>query len=311
MHFPFLASYRALAGDNSKLSSQIRMAIRDERQSDPTPPPLIDALNPSLTLYGVLIGIAALMIVVAFVVAPPDWPGLFLNLATEILGAVVLLIVVDRRIRGSDLRLLQGVTQRTRMKLMYFLNPDIRPVARYIEILNARLEKIHPVPFFRRSFMDELQQHYDKGFILRGAPGMGKSVILQDIALYFAKIVLAEPTKNRVPIFLPLRQWVHGLLIEQLFDTVASYSPVPHRTLHKLLTQGRVAIILDGLDEMPERSRVAPELQRLRHQFPTLIIIVSTRPRVECQIEGLETIEIPPLTKQEQEEWFADVRLKQ
>jgi hypothetical protein len=286
------------------------MPIRDERQTDPTPPPVIDALNPSLTLYGVLIGLAALMIVAAFVVAPPDWPGLFLNLATEILGAVILLIVVDRRIRSSDIRLLQGVTQRARMKFVYFLNPNIRPVARYVEILNARLEKIHPVPYFRRSFMDELQHHIDKGFVLRGAAGMGKSVILQDIALNLAKIVLAEPTKNRVPIFLPLRHWAHGSLIDQLFDTVSSYSPVPHRTIQKLLREGRAAIILDGLDEMPERRRVAPEIHRLRSQYPNLVIILSTRTHVECEIEGLQAIEIPPLTKQEQEEWLADVRPK-
>src|SRR5262249_36096882 len=78
-----------------------------KRQPDPEPRgdlPIIP--EPSLSLYFVLCFVSFILVVVAFS-AKQDWPGLAINLASGIVTAVIILIVVDRRLRANELRAIE------------------------------------------------------------------------------------------------------------------------------------------------------------------------------------------------------------
>lgn len=60
-------------------------------------------LPPSLWMYSVLLLIAVILVCLAFR-EKADWPGLFVNLASGIIGAVIVLVFVEQRLRASEVR---------------------------------------------------------------------------------------------------------------------------------------------------------------------------------------------------------------
>jgi hypothetical protein len=280
------------------------MSFPDERQPDPTPPSVIEAANPSLLLYGILFGVAVLMIVFAFWAAPPDWPGLFLNLATEVIGAIILLIVVDRRIRQSDLRVIQGLSMRAQNRFWVMFALETSFVTRYSAIFNARLEAVRPHPFYRRVSLDRIEEKHSKGFLLAAHAGMGKTATLQDIALRLARTVIATPRRAPVPVLIPMHRWIPGDMVDSITEVLKSYARVSRRTVQKLIASERIVLLADGVDESPNHDQFKTELERFRQRFPRIKVIVATRPYLGLSIEGLPTVSIEPLTAQETEEFM-------
>jgi hypothetical protein len=280
------------------------MSLPEQRQSDPNPPGVIEAANPSLLLYAVLLGLAALMIVIAFCTAPPDWPALFLNLSTEVIGAVILLIIVDRRIRQSDLRLIQGLSVRAQNRFWVLFAPDTAFVARYSAIFNAQLDVVRPHPFFRRVSLDRIEERHSAGFVLAADAGIGKTATLQDIAVRLARTAITTPRSAPVPVLLPMHRWIPNDLVDSIAETLNSYSTVSKRTVHRLIELGRIVVLADGVDESPNHKEFKAELDRFRNRFPKIQVIVSTRPYLGFSIDGLPVISIDPLTRQETEDFI-------
>jgi GTPase SAR1 family protein len=96
--------------------------------------------------------------------------------------------------------------------------------------------------------------------LLVGEPGSGKTVLLYKIAEHLEQ----QHRKNAsapLPIVLNLSAWqqgssVHSWMIDQLCDRVNGLGFPDPDLASDLIRSGRIAVLLDGLDEVPEAHRL-------------------------------------------------------
>ena len=289
------------------------------KQPDPQPPVAKPPQAPSILLYFVLTVIAIALITVAFKLNEPDWPGLLLGLATNFIAAVVLLVIIDRRLRKSELLAIREYAAAAPVKIAAFFSKDISIAITYSQTLRRELLLIRPNPYIERRHpsLKDLLDSSSKGFILSGAPGMGKSVLIQALATKLSEKVIRRPTKELIPIILPLREWKINLhlndrgLAEQLWRKMADYTPVSRNRFNRWLDRKRLLIILDGLDEIgTDLSTAIREIEDFRNLYVDTSIIISTRPTgIDLSASNLPKIEIPRLTEEEIKE-LADLFFK-
>src|SRR5437868_12625018 len=88
----------------------------------PISPPSLPAAPPSFSLYATLLLLAAIMITAAVVFGRADWAGLFVSLATNLIAAVIILLVIERRLRPSDAAALAALARiaRGQVSLLFF-----------------------------------------------------------------------------------------------------------------------------------------------------------------------------------------------
>jgi hypothetical protein len=175
------------------------------KQPDPQPSIALGEQAPSLSLYVVLLVVASALVFLAFSIQQADWPGLLVNLATEIIGAVVILLLVDRRLRSSELKAIRESVESSSVRFTSLFSPAIRNVLVYAKALDIELKSIRPKPYFERPLLESLLARHPNGFLLYGHPASGKSTLLQSIALRQVENVLRRPQSEKIPIFCPVR----------------------------------------------------------------------------------------------------------
>ena len=117
--------------------------ISVEPQPEPSPPPATAAASPSLWLYFILLLVAAGLTWLAFAIqGHADWPGLLVNLAAGLVGSVVILVLIDRRLRASELEALRRLPTRTAGRLSWLVFPTKRASSRYVQRLLIALEPL-------------------------------------------------------------------------------------------------------------------------------------------------------------------------
>src|SRR5258708_28563990 len=114
-----------------------------DRQPDPEPPSITPIAAPSLSLYFTLVAASIVLIVIAFGIAKPDWPGLLINLASGLIGAVIILIFVDQRLRASEIQTIQDYATTTSVRLASMFSSDVRTTISYASVFSLPLCKIH------------------------------------------------------------------------------------------------------------------------------------------------------------------------
>jgi NACHT domain len=252
-----------------------------ERQPDPQPPS-VPATAPSLSLYFMLVIISITMIAIAFSIDKPDWPGLLVNLASGLIGAVIILVIVDRRLRASEIQTIQDYATTSSVRFISIFSGEVRATILYATVLSRELYNIRPQPYLVRPSVEGLLDEYSQGFILYGEPGSGKSTLVQAIATRQAEEALRRPKKEQIPIFFRVAQWTEGNLSQQLWGEVSRFSRVPRRIFDGWLAKGRALIILDGIDEwtfeQPEEM-VFREIVAFKALYPETALIVTSRDR--------------------------------
>ena len=282
-------------------------SLRWHKQPDPEPPVAIQA--PSLSLYLTLVIVASVLITVAFNIREPNWASLIINIATEIIGAVIILILVDRRLRSSELRAIREYAESSSVRLASLFSPEIRETVLYAKALNLELRRIRPKPYFERSALEGLLDKYPQGFLLYGDPGCGKSTLLQSIALRQCERVIRKPKGERIPILFPVRHWTDGNVTDQLWKRASAYSKLGRKRFYRWLSSGKLVVFFYGLDESPQRRFTFEELHMPRTAYPNTPVIVSCRSYYLTQINeslNLPAIEMPSFS---QEETAAFIRL--
>lgn len=123
--------------------------------------------------------------------------------------------------------------------------------------------------------------------LVMGAAGSGKTTLLQWLAVRSARGDLNGPLAafdGLVPFFIPLRRYVdRDLPAPQEFPlTVGVHiaDEMPRGWVHQLLRDGRALLLVDGVDEMPERQRdkVRTWLTELLETYRSLRCVVTSRP---------------------------------
>ena len=123
---------------------------------------------------------------------------------------------------------------------------------------------------------------YQKLMVL-GKPGAGKSTFLQHVVIECSKGNLLS---NCVPILIKLRDYVRKARRDENFNFkhyIYSYlKDVSQQEAEVLLNEGRVLLLLDGLDEVPEANvdRVIDEIDYLIEDNPLIRTIIT------CRIQG-------------------------
>jgi hypothetical protein len=271
----------------------------EQKQPDPQPPEIRIEPDPSLRLYLALC-VFALILIVPALVANQDWAGLALNLATEIIGAVVILILVDRRLRAEEVKQLRYYTQEmgafiSRLDPRLWFLP--RELLLYASVLEKQLTDIEPRYYVSRPQFENLLEKHPNGFILLGMGGSGKSVLMQRTARQQAQMFREKPRRRHVPIFLVAGQWRNGLLRDQMYRVMSSYYPVKKRTFEKWLRRNRVCLILDGVDELLDRDHALREVNELSKRYPRTIIAISSR--MEITVDALPKLTLSGFTQEE------------
>lgn len=134
--------------------------------------------------------------------------------------------------------------------------------------------------------------------VIEGIVGQGKSIFMRHLA---ASTIGASKPKA-IPIFLELRtiSSKRSLLdaISIFFDSISiKYSD---ETLGYLALSGKTILLLDGFDEIPNEcvSDVILELEVIQRKYPSLKIVISSRPRSHIQnAAGFKVVKLVPLSK--------------
>lgn len=122
---------------------------------------------------------------------------------------------------------------------------------------------------------------------ITGNPGTGKSAIVAHICVKWALLPESERLEHPIPIPIDLRHFAfacHSNSRLDFLDYLESASGViwrfSRRELSDLLAMGRCSLLLDGLDEVHERSsreNIAREAARLGHTYPAMRALVTSR----------------------------------
>lgn len=175
--------------------------------------------------------------------------------------------------------------------------------------------------------------------IVTGAPGCGKTTLLRYLAWQTLKEFVVPPSGGsfldqaippeggitnsaRMPVFLELKQlsvadFEQGSLEDLLFHKAIAAAVKPRNDAERdalkqhfrtLLEQGRVAIFLDGLDEV-SGAKFFGDLQTavtefLHSAYGNNTVIISTRPFALRQLGDAKAMEIQPLSPRQIEQFI-------
>jgi hypothetical protein len=253
------------------------------RQPDPTPPEPEASSDPSLLLYGAILLAALILTAAAFLLESRfDWPALLLNLATELVGAVAILLIIDRRLRAEDRTALRSYAEVLSEGLERRFSSPAHRAHRYGEIVCARLLAIKPGQYVPRPEYDSLLNGDARGFLLCGPAGSGKSTVAQRLAYHLADKLRAGPERGPVPVFLTGQGWNHRELVQELFDVLNSYFPVSRGLFWRWLKGGRLVAILDGLDSHSNPGWALDAVDRFARAYPRVRLVVTARRALLC-----------------------------
>lgn len=267
------------------------------QRAQPEATPNVDAGNPSLWLYAVLLISAALLVLVAFSIqAQPDWPGLFLNVAAGLIGSVVILVFVDRRLRSRELMAIRSMPRQATWTLAVTVLPTRRFAVNYARRLLLTVEPLLESVFVRDQF-HALDERARSGFVLLGRAGEGKTTWLQRASAKLARGYLEQVPQAKLPILVSLSRWSPGVPLDELLHHSATqYAKCSKATFRRVLSSGNVALLLDAFDEIQDRADFfVAEVVRLRSIYPNIAWTFTSRtsrppPRAFGETEVLSSL---------------------
>jgi hypothetical protein len=158
--------------------------------------------------------------------------------------------------------------------------------------------------------------------LLRGQAGSGKSTLLRWVAVTSARGGFSGGLagwNGRVPFLVKLRSHADTALPQpEDFVTGPLATLMPTGWAHRMLSQGRALLLVDGVDELPAARRPAVRqwLRDLLAVYPAVRVIVSSRPAAAesrwLSAEGFSPVILEPMGAPEIRElirqWHAAVR---
>jgi len=249
----------------------------NNQQPDPSPPDFRPVSPPSWITYFVLAAISIALIFVAFSIGVPDWPGLLINLASGIITTIMFLIIIDRKFRVNEFASLQIKTSTFTTQIASIFSADIADTVGYAKVFSNQIRKIRPAHYVERPDLENLLERLPNGFFLSGLGGIGKTTLVQTIAIKYSEQLIVKPKGKMIPVLIPVRNWRSGNIIEQIYKEIDKFYPVRTKVLRNWIRNKPMLLIFDGLDEHPNPDTVMIEIETLRKLATNLIIIVTSR----------------------------------
>lgn len=153
----------------------------------------------------------------------------------------------------------------------------------------ADLQSRHPIEeigltrarFSTVSGLDAIAQH--SHLIILGQPGAGKTTFLQSIA---RKCIRGQLQPSRIPVFLRLKNFAEEQQeIEnyELFEGILGQFQdleINRDTLQEICDEGRLLLLLDGLDELPQNQgeAIIKEIGKFCETYYKNQVIITCRP---------------------------------
>ncbi|MBF2017313.1 MAG: NACHT domain-containing NTPase [Rivularia sp. T60_A2020_040] len=149
-----------------------------------------------------------------------------------------------------------------------------------------------------------------------GKPGCGKTTFLQHLAIQCNQGNFAS---NLVPIFITLKDFAEDLkdvgsfsLVNYINSEFLNCGILEQSAIKTLLDEGRMLLLLDGLDEMlhQDNKAVLKEIGRFSDQYPKNFFIVTCRTVAKTfHLRGFTDVEIAPFTQSQiarfAQKWFS------
>lgn len=148
-----------------------------------------------------------------------------------------------------------------------------------------------------------------------GKPGAGKTTFLQHLAIRCNQGSFAA---NRVPIFVTLRDFADEAraagefsLLNYIHEEFLTSGISDPSGIETLLREGRVLLLLDGLDEVLDRERkvVVKEIRRLSEKYQKNLFVVTSRTAANAlNLRRFTDVEMAPFTQDQimafAQKWF-------
>ncbi|HAG79893.1 MAG TPA: histidine kinase [Cyanobacteria bacterium UBA12227] len=159
-------------------------------------------------------------------------------------------------------------------------------------------------------------ERYGKLMVL-GKPGAGKTTFLQHIAIQCNQ---GHFQSHLIPIFVQLKHFAEDALDEANFSLIEYINQefyrcnVSGKEVETILNQGRVLLLLDGLDEVPKvaSDRVIQQIRKLSENYYKNYLIITCRIAAsEYRFRGFTEVEIadfkPAQIEKFAQKWFVAV----
>jgi hypothetical protein len=146
----------------------------------------------------------------------------------------------------------------------------------------------------RQDGLELVKQLDTQILVIRGKPGAGKTTFLKHLALQAARGKLGD----YVPIFVELRKWADGTLLDFLAGPFAGCFVNPRVDVEHLLKTGRALILLDGLDEIGEKGQrnLIRELEAFSERYLDCHILLTYRTGTPLYLERSQTVQVADFT---------------
>ncbi|MFI6830932.1 NACHT domain-containing protein [Kribbella sp. NPDC050241] len=225
---------------------------------------------------------------------------------------------LSQRVAGS-------LASRTRIALALEERPEavIRPYDLLVQPLDSSPRPVSDDTDIATVF-DQLQD----SMLILGAPGAGKTTLLLELARALAEQAHADESKP-IPVLIDLAGWTaqpsrkdddepqdSPLLagfVRWLLGELNTRYGIPAAVGRTWLRRGRLALLLDGLDEIakPSRAKLAPVLEELRRRYLIGRLAITCRTQdyelLPDQLSLHGAVHIRPLTRQQVLDYFAAV----
>lgn len=201
------------------------------QQPDPSPPDFRPIPPPSWITYFILATVSVGLIFIAFSIGSPDWSGLLVNLASGIITTIIFLIIIDRKFRVNEFSSLQVRTSTFTTRITSVFSADISDTIGYAKIFSTQIQKIRPEYYVARPDLENLLEKFPNGFFLTGLGGMGKTTLVQTIAVKRSEQLIIKPKGKMIPVLIPVRNWESGNIVEQIYKEIDKFYPVRIKVL--------------------------------------------------------------------------------
>ncbi|MCB1737918.1 MAG: NACHT domain-containing protein [Gammaproteobacteria bacterium] len=206
--------------------------------------------------------------------------SILVDLGGRALFAAIAMIRRGRTQRRSGRRLLSGyrkVLLRSYGSVRMFRDPGA-PMDVVTDYVGLRVRGLPDAEVMK---VEDAVRHYRR-LLLIGAPGSGKSLLLQRLALHSADPRLSEIADAALPVLLELHR-MNGapMPLRKMIAYKLSFQKVhgADALVNRGLSEGNLLLLLDGLDELSQfdRNHVMVDIKTLLGRFPDVRCVITCR----------------------------------